>query len=185
VNNSFSLKRLFIAIPLSSNVNKALDEYCHQIASQHRNTRTRFTPATNRHLTLAFLGTLNQEQMSHAITVVQELQYPPFILELASISRFPDKHSRIITALPIASTSLHLLHHKVYESLEKKKFAKTMRPFLPHITLARIKNLDDDLPIAVHPRIKMNIAEVILYESLLMETGSIYTPVTRTTLKLP
>jgi RNA 2',3'-cyclic 3'-phosphodiesterase len=185
VDNSFSLRRLFIGIPLPPNVNKALDEYCHQIAKQHRNTRTRFTPTTNRHLTLAFLGTLNQEQTSHAIAVVQGLQHPPFMLELASISRFPDKHSRIITVLPIASNSLNLLHDKIYESLEKKNFEKAMWPFLPHITLARIKNLNDGLPIAIRPRIKMNIAEVILYESLLTETGSIYTPATRTTLELP
>lgn len=185
VDNNSSLKRLFIAIPLSSNVNKALDEYCHQIASQHRNTKARFTPVTNRHLTLAFLGILDQAQASHAVKIVQGLQHPPFILEFASISRFPDKYSRIITALPIASNSLHLLHRKIYGSLEKRKFAKAMRPFLPHISLARIKNLNDNRPIAISPRIKMNIEEVILYKSLLTETGSIYTPMTRITLRLP
>lgn len=171
-----SKKRLFIAIPLVPETNKALTAYCRKIAEQHPGLNPRFTPASKRHLTLSFLGALEQIQIDAAISVVRTFEHPGIRLQLSRIARFPDQQSRIITALPDDSVDLASLHSRLQESLEGNGFPALSRPFRPHISLTRIKSTKDDLPIQISPPIAMPVAEIILYESQLTDTGSCYIP---------
>lgn len=174
-------KRLFIAIPLPDPTNKALNPYCEQISAQHPQQKVRFTPMLKRHITLAFLGVLSEDQIKSVSTIVREFQHPPVTIQLNTISRFPDDQSNIITALPAPSDELHSLHgqlQRLFElnGIELKDFPKLSRPYRPHISLTRIKNLEDNLPITIEPPIDMLISNIFLYESQLTETGSLYIP---------
>lgn len=174
-----SPKRLFIALPLTPSTNRALDKYCREISTRHPSLKIRFTPTTKRHLTLAFLGSLNITQIQNAVTIVETLKHPVFTLELESISRFPEQQSRIIVALPKASKILRSLHNKLNSALKMQGLPTTDRPFRPHISLTRIKYMEHKLPLTLNPSIEMKVSEIILYESLLTDTGSIYTPIGR------
>lgn len=174
-----SSKRLFVAIPLPPSTNRALDKYCQQISIQHPLLKLRFTPTTKRHLTLAFLGSLNTAKIQNAVTIVETLKHPVFTIELESISRFPEQQSRIIVALPKDSDMLSSLHNKLHTRLNESGLPTQNRQFRPHISLTRIKKIDMDLPLMLNPPIEMKVSEIILYESLLTDTGSIYTPIQR------
>ena len=175
-------KRLFIALPIPSPSNRSLDKYCRQLGGQRQTAHIRYTPASNRHLTLVFLGQLNPTQKADAIEVVEKLQHPPVHLELAVITRFPDHQSRIITARPKPCSELDSLHQQLYQALEQKGFPCMTRPFRPHITLARMKYENKDLHITFPPPISMVASDVILYESQLTDSSSIYTPLVRSVL---
>ena len=169
-------KRLFIALPLQETTNQALDTYCHQIAKQYPDTKIRFTPTVKRHLTLSFLGALTNTQINDVTEIIKTFEYSAIQLQLTTICRFPDNESKIITALPKASSELESLHKKLQNALESKGFPELSRPFRPHISLTRIKNTDDQLPMLIEPPIAMPVSEIILYESQLTETGSCYIP---------
>jgi len=172
-----SPKRLFIGLPLTPSTNRALDKYCREISTQYPSLKIRFTPATKRHLTLAFLGSLNIAQIQNAVSIVETLKHSAFTLQLESISRFPEQQSRIIVALPKASKMLNSLHNKLHSALKTQGLPTTERPFRPHISLARIKYMENNLPLTLNPPVEMKVSEIILYESLLTDTGSIYTPI--------
>ena len=194
-------KRFFIAIPLSDLTNKALNPYCEHIATQHSKQRLlegqtdqkiRFTPESKRHMTLAFLGALNDDQIEAVRTILHKFKHPATTLKLTTISRFPDPQSKIITALPAPSNKLNSLHARLQQSLEQQltqqqfaknsSFLKLSRPYRPHISLTRIKNLEDDLPIAIEPPIDIQVSKIVLYESQITEAGSHYTPIETTDL---
>lgn len=174
--------RFFIAIPLAASTNKALNHYCEQIAAQHSQQKIRFTPTAKRHMTLAFLGTLTNNQIDTARAIVKGFKHSIVTLQLHSVSRFPDGQSKIITVLPAPSEALHSLHAQLQQLLELNGFPKLSRPYRPHISLTRIKNLEDNLPISIKPPIDMLISNIILYESQLTETGSRYIPIEKTKL---
>lgn len=185
--DNITLKRLFIAIPLPDSTNKALNPYCEQIASQHPQQKVRFTPMLKRHITLAFLGVLNEDQIKAVSAIIRGFQHPAITIQLSTISRFPDDQSKIITALPAPSDKLNSLYSQLrglfeLNGIELKGFPKLSRPYRPHISLTRIKNLDDNLPITIDPPIDMLISNIVLYESQLTETGSLYIPMETTEL---
>jgi 2'-5' RNA ligase len=160
---------------LPKETNKALTAYCQEIARQHPNTTIRFTPIPKRHLTLAFLGALDKQQENDVYAVVRRFEHPSLELQLATIARFPDPQSKIITAQPEASMELHSLQTRLQQRLEAKGFPALSRAFRPHITLTRIKDTRDELPITIQPPIALPVRQIVLYESLLTETGSHYT----------
>jgi len=175
-------KRLFIAIPLPDSANQLLNHYCEQIAAQYPQQKIRFTPMLKRHITLTFLGVLAEDQIKNVCTIVREFEHPAITIQLNTISRFPDAQSKIITALPAPSKALDSLHTQLQQVLELNGFPKLSRPYRPHISLTRIKNLEDNLPITIKPPIDMLISNIILYESQLTETGSLYVPMETTKL---
>ena len=140
-----------------------------------------------RHITLAFLGVLDEDQIKALSAIVRGFQHPPVTIRLDTISRFPDDQSKIITALPAPSDKLNSLHsqlQRLFElnGIELKGFPKLSPPYRPHISLTRIKSLDDDLPITIDPPIDMLISSIVLYESQLTDTGSCYIPMEKTEL---
>ncbi|MEH6469302.1 MAG: RNA 2',3'-cyclic phosphodiesterase [Porticoccus sp.] len=182
MSEHLSSKRLFIALPISPAANHSLDKYCQQLNEQNYSPKIRYTPANNRHLTLAFLGQLSSIQVADATEVVQRIQYPLFHLQLTEIRRFPDTQSRIITAVPEPSNQLRTLQDEIYHALQKKGFPSKTRPFRPHITLARMKYNREILSIKLKPPIEMMVSEVILYESQLAGTNNLYIPREKTVL---
>lgn len=170
-------QRFFIAIPLPISTNMALTTHCQQIEQWHPHSTIRFTPEEKRHLTLAFLGDLEQHQINDACTVIRTLSHSAITLQLTTISRFPDHKSKIITAIPAASEGLHSLQEKLQLSLEDKGFPPRARPFRPHISLTRIKDTNDLLPIQISPPVDFPVTKIVLYRSQLTGKDSHYSMV--------
>lgn len=164
-------RRLFIALPVPADTGNRLTPYCRSPSE------IRWIEATNRHLTLAFLGHRTEEQTLRAIEVVNGLETSPFELKLVSLQRFPDEQGRNIVATPAPCGPLEELQQQVASSLGDRGFTLKQRDFRPHITLGKI-NRGPWLSINLNPAITMPVESVTLFQTEFIANGIIYHPLT-------
>ncbi|MEZ5529922.1 MAG: RNA 2',3'-cyclic phosphodiesterase [Porticoccaceae bacterium] len=164
-------RRLFIALPVPAGSGKRLNPHCDS------SLEIRWIEATNRHLTLAFLGHRTEEQTIRAIEVVNGLVAPPFELQLVCLQRFPDERGRNIVAIPAPCEPLMELQQQVANLLTERGFTLKQRDFRPHITLGKF-NRGQWSSINLNPPITMSVASVTLFQTEFIPNGILYHPLT-------
>lgn len=126
------MPRLFVAADLPS----------HSIAElvrlQPAPTRgIRLTSQSQMHLTLHFLGDADVDQAKSAL---QSVAVPEFLITLQGVGQFPSFGGGLILWVGVQrSDPLVQLHAAVGEALTGIGFRPEVRPYAPHITLARCK----------------------------------------------
>ena len=130
--------RIFIAVNLPETVKKKLAEY----EENWPNLPIRWTKKENLHITLIFLGYLNDEELLEVINAAKEvsLKNKPFSINLNKIIYGPPKKipPRMVWVEGKESQELADLQKDLENSLFGGRESKA-RPFSPHITLGRIK----------------------------------------------
>lgn len=95
------------------------------------------------HLTLAFLGELNQHDLEQAMAATNAVAacYRSFSYRLAGLGMFgPARNPRVLWAgISEPSGVLKQVQHALTLALEQRALPVDTRPFSPHLTLARIK----------------------------------------------
>lgn len=133
--------RLFIAIRPPEEIIQEIINY------QRKNlnhSAFRLIEKENIHLTLIFLGYINEELISKIIEVCERIsrQYQPFSVNFSLFDYGPNqKFPRLIWLEGKAEKELLLLKENLENELLKNKisFKKEDRDFKAHITIARIK----------------------------------------------
>jgi 2'-5' RNA ligase len=177
-------KRLFIAITLPADFRVLLFETIKDLARQDLAIRP-IAPECI-HLTLKFLGTtdiLKLREIMAAINDTAEAFNSFSFTPGTIIGSFPDNIlSARILFVPVEDTAGHIADvFKVLEdNLAKIKIKKDERKFVPHITIARIReNLNIDTAVSVK-KISLNYvgsivcSKITLFESRLKPTGADY-----------
>ncbi len=137
--------------------------------------RGKKTEPENLHLTLKFLGEINDEKVEEVRKKLREIKFEKFETEIDSIGVFSEKFVRVVW--------LHLsncddLQKKIDEVL-KGLFDKEKR-FMSHLTIARIKYVEDkkkfikQLKKIEIPKINFIIDDFRLKESVLTSEGPAY-----------
>ena len=142
-----------------------------QLGSKARDIGIKWTPAANYHITLCFLGDVdetNLDEIIHAGTRAIT-KHHDFALKLKSVGAFPDrKKARVIWVGAQAKRELISLREELAN--EMKSFVEIDdREFRPHLTIGRMrsKRSVDDLisPMDNKDFGRVVAKEVILYES--------------------
>ncbi len=136
-------KRVFIAINLPENIKEELNKLlslCRKINSQ---PVIRYVKTKGIHLTLHFLGYLDEAQINQVRTVLKNLarNYNQTKLITGQIGAFPNlKQPRVIFLSSQEKEGDHLagLQKNLSSELEKIGIDVDYRPWYPHLTLARI-----------------------------------------------
>jgi 2'-5' RNA ligase len=135
------MTRTFIALEMNESLHNHLEEVIDRVAQGLRNARV-VNPA-GIHLTLAFLGELNDVQLTEAMqaTEIAAQQVSPFTYRLTRPGIFGSvSHPRVLwMGIDQPSGSLARLHRILNQELEQRGFEIDKRPFSPHLTLARFK----------------------------------------------
>lgn len=135
------MTRTFIALEMNESLHNHLEEVIDRVAQGLRNARV-VNPA-GIHLTLAFLGELNDAQLTEAMqaTEIAAQQVSPFTYRLTRLGIFGSvSHPRVLwMGIDEPSGSLARLHRILNQELEQRGFEIDKRPFSPHLTLARFK----------------------------------------------
>ena len=92
------------------------------------------------HLTLAFLGEVEEEQITLARDNARKVTHPPFELEAAGLGCFGKQESpKILWAGVPHEDELRELQHTLAQGLISEGFTLQNPSFKPHITLSRFR----------------------------------------------
>jgi len=179
------MKRIFIAIKVEPG--EALFKVVSSLKSGLINEGISWTRLDNIHITLAFLGDTEENMIKVISSKLKESCVGTGIFELniRGIGVFKNlSDPRVIWTGIEPSEKLTLLNTSIIYGLDESGFKIENRPFKPHLTLGRIKYLNDKPALirlmdkyhdAEIQRVPVN--EVIIYESILKPTGPIYKPI--------
>lgn len=140
------MTRTFIALDLSDDTRAALRRELRRLGSALPGVRCE-DPASL-HLTLAFLGELDDDALAATIALADEVasQTAPFHLALGSLGVFgPPTAPRVVWAGVAGETRrLFALQRRLADALAEQGFPREQRPYSPHLTLARLKRPLDE-----------------------------------------
>lgn len=171
------MARLFIAIELPDQVKQAL------IKLQTPVPGAKWVPLDQLHLTLAFLGEVDETTGGHLFPALSSVGVPPFTLHFSGVGCFPDRRRpRVLWVGLEKNPLLDSLAAQVRSAVLECGIPQEERPFSPHITLARLRQpaghevvhfLDQPL---THELPKVAVGEFILFQSRLTAAGALHTP---------
>jgi 2'-5' RNA ligase len=170
--------RLFVGIPLAAVV---VDELTRLTTRLHRaDDGLRWSMPESWHITLQFLGSSTRDQYECTLARLHEIHLAPVPIRLDAPGFF--ERAGVFFAGVHPSTALTALERHVVAATTLCGFTPEMRPYNPHITLARSKGKDGvrslrglKARLQAVPEFSTFIAnEFLLYESKPMPTGSVY-----------
>lgn len=177
--------RAFIALDVPYDVRSYLENIT-QILSKKEDD-VRWVKGNNQHLTLKFLGKVNEEEKGKIIDVLTKLaeNFPRINASLGKIDGFPKSRSARVIVVTLSSGIEEL--KKIFMTLEEELlslgFKREEREFTPHITLGRRKNPKPLKEIVQIEPLKFVMEDLVLYKSTLCPWGPIYEPIWKSKLK--
>lgn len=179
--------RTFIAIELEEEVKEYLFHI--QTETQKLCRRGNYTPKENFHLTLHFLGEVEEDDLEYLQEAIYETarRNRPFTLTLDKIGFFPRGNKGILWAGLEKSNPLQRLFSTLEKSLEQQGFARERKGLSPHITLGREVEpqrsfLDVQKGVKVEP-MRVSVRSISLMESMRKGPKLVYVPLYRIDLK--
>jgi 2'-5' RNA ligase len=166
--------RLFVAIPLPDEGIESLTSIFHGIPN------AKWKNEDQLHLTLQFIGEVDQRSYDHIRGALANIHFPSFPLEIHGIGHFASKKvPKILWAGVKSNDSLLDLQKEISKSL--KHFpSPDKKKFIPHITLAKLRNVNE-LSLAQYFQSNslfnfgpFPITEFNLYSSILTSEKAIY-----------
>jgi 2'-5' RNA ligase len=191
--------RAFLAVELSdslrTNLTKIHSELKQRLGREFsKNIRVSWVQPASLHLTVKFLGDINEQLVAPMQNAMQNVltQYRALEIPLDRLGVFPRlQQPRVLWVGPLNSwekgqdaAQLALLHGAIDNCCGTLNLAPDTRPLSPHLTLARIKQGERDFgqilarsgildkPIAVG---SLAVDAISLMKSELKPTGSVYT----------
>ena len=173
--------RAFIAIDFSKEVKKEILDVQKKVAG--RSSKANFTPEENFHLTLRFIGEVDEYGMESLAEAVQETgqRFKSFDMTLGNIGFFPRGDKSIVWLGIEKNKSLEILFANLEKNLMRQGFAKERQGLTPHITIGRevaLKTSYDKLKAEVDMQpINIKVDSITLMESVRKGPRLIYKPV--------
>ena len=132
--------RLFIAIKIPEEIK---DYFCGiQREIVDSKNKIRLVNKDNMHLTLKFLGEVQPNKVEILNKNLKEIAFKPFSVNLDAIGIFPSEdYIRVVWVGLKPEEPILELQKNIDENL--KKLFKKERDFKPHLTIARIKYIED------------------------------------------
>ncbi len=165
------MSRVFISI----NIPDEIKEKIKKIQEELPEFKGKRTELENLHLTLKFLGEIDEKKIAEVKEKLKEIKFKIFETEIDSIGIFSPKFIKIIW---LHLTNCEDLQKKIDDKLENL-FRKENR-FMGHLTIARVKHLRDKVKFLEElekikiEKIKFRMGKFYLMESKLTAEGPKY-----------
>jgi RNA 2',3'-cyclic 3'-phosphodiesterase len=183
------MKRTFIAVKVEPD--EKLLKMISSFKSVLKAESVKWTNQHNIHITLVFIGDTGEDKISGISKVMKDIceGYGEFELILKGSGVFKSiNDARVIWTGIEPCEKLDNLNKLIKNGLKTTGIRFEERPFKPHMTLGRIKQIKEvnnlkeliDKYSGVEIQ-KVPVNEVILYESILFQAGPVYTPLARFT----
>ena len=171
--------RIFIALEIPEKIKKEISKTQNQLKSS--GVQARLVKPNNTHLTLVFLGETAPNKVGEIEKILKEVstQISPVNLWLEKIDCFPSPAKAKIIYLSLKGElgKLNALALKIRKLLKKQKIKFDQKPFVPHLTLGRLKkpqNISGLLSKIKILRQEFFVHQLKLIQSTLTPQGPIY-----------
>ncbi len=167
--------RLFIAIEIPEEVKRILIDAQRKIVFPGKATNV-----SDFHLTLKFLGEVDEKKVNAVVSELSKISFSKFDVHLSGVGVFPDRNAARVMWVGIEP-------HKEIMELQSKVDGATRKlgfeldnNFHPHLTLSRIKFIDDKklflaaLDAAKIQEARFSVSSFKLIKSTLTSKGPIY-----------
>ena len=186
-------RRIFIAIDVSDSARAVCSAHIGLLRQNFPQVRVGWERPEKIHLTLKFLGSTSAGILKDLETRLSEIapHAPRFKLQLSNLGVFPSKsRPRILwIGLDDRSDAILRLQSQIEDICHRFGFEREKRAFRPHLTIGRIKEPQKAVELAdAHMKTKIEpvefeVGEIVIYESKLQPTGSVYSIVSTAKLK--
>lgn len=134
--------RLFVALDIPEAVCRSLGELIARIEPLCGGAR--WVRAEGMHITLKFIGEANEQKVDAIRARLAPIRSPgPVEMRFHGLGFFPnERRPRVVWCGMETSSNLSSLVGDIEHALESLGVAPETRPFVPHLTLARIKSND-------------------------------------------
>jgi 2'-5' RNA ligase len=181
------MKRIFIALKVEAG--ESFLRIISSLKSELSNESIKWTNPDNIHITLAFLGDTEDEKIKIIRAMLKVIceGFGKFELIIKGSGVFKSLiDPRVIWTGIEPSEKLMQLNDLIMNGLKDAGTKIEDRPFKPHLTLGRIKYLKDNSLLKTFMEKyqnadiqKIQVKEVILYESTLLQAGPVYEPISK------
>jgi len=171
--------RLFTALDLPS---RSLDALRSFRESADLPAGARWTPVDNHHITLRFIGEVDEDQAASIEKALAVVRTAPFEVTPVGLGVLPSRRKpRVLTVRIDPTEPLRTLYSALQNTLVTVGIDPENRTYRPHITLARLQDAQAERLYAAlrdldGPSLASFTAdEYILYESTLTPDGAVHT----------
>ncbi|MEM2175107.1 MAG: RNA 2',3'-cyclic phosphodiesterase [Candidatus Micrarchaeia archaeon] len=166
--------RCFIAIDIPEDLKEKINEFQSDLEKMFKN-KIKFVEKENLHITLKFLGEINEKELEKLKRILESIKFSPFKVRLKEIGFFPDeKFIRVIWIGGFSDGKLEEISKIINEKLKKENFYFDER-FSPHLTIGRVKEKIDITKINREIDFgEFTVKEIKLKKSTLTQEGPIY-----------
>lgn len=172
------MKRIFLALNLPLNIKQGI----FALYNQDKNPNIKWTNLDNLHITLKFIGGVEEGDLQKLKTfLTANLKIPSIDLKIQDTIFFPKYGPPKIIALQgilEQKTNQQINRFLKLLSLELKFIPLDQHQFTPHITIARVKKFINKIDFQFDYQNNCQINTVDLMESILTPTGPIYQIIT-------
>lgn len=186
-------RRLFIALDISDTARAECTRHIEELRRRHREVRVGWERPEKIHITIKFLGETSIEQLRSIEEGLAGIssRHGRFKLHLAETGVFPSSAAPRILWIGIddPTDSVPRIYAEVERLAAGTGFRPERRRFRLHATIGRIRKsvsagdvVKDHLGAQIEP-VAFEAANLVIYESKLQPTGSVYSVHLRTALR--
>jgi len=180
-------RRIFIAIDISEEARAAVADYIDKFIIDFPRVKMSWERPEKLHFTVRFLGDIDEKQLEEVCDVSQAVAntIKPFSVRIVETGVFPHyKSAKVLWLGPKqGSDEMTAIKAEIDAGLDLIGIEPEKRKFHPHLTIARIRDLEKSRTLVrVHRQrqfepIAFTATGITVYESKLERTGSEYFPV--------
>jgi RNA 2',3'-cyclic 3'-phosphodiesterase len=169
--------RTFVALELSKDIRDQLASA--QDTIRGCKARLTFVDPENIHITLKFLGEVDEKRLQNVMNALRSITFSPFTVKAGAVTVNSPKNPRTVWCAIDDSGKGDQILSRIESALGPLGFESEKRRFTPHATLARVKSSDPSLLSALN-NLKTEtygsctISGLTLKKSLLLPHGPVY-----------
>ena len=177
-------KRIFVAVDISEDARRKVSVYIADLKNKFPNVKIGWDRPEKLHLTLKFLGDSDENQLEQLKIICEQIagQILNLKLQISETGVFPLPRNARILWLGVNGNveELQKINAILETECEKIGFKKEKRIYKPHLTIGRIREPHKAKKLAqTHLEnefepVGFEVSDIVIYESKLQPTGSIY-----------
>ena len=183
------LYRIFAAIELSTGIRNRIQQHIEQLRAAVPDCQPSWSRVESMHLTVKFFGDVEQSKIAQIADAASRSvkNFSSFQILIHGTGVFPKPSQPRVIWIGVEDPTKQLLRLQSEFEVEcaREGFTKEVRPFRPHLTIARIRKPEGARKLAEvnnnlgFETMNLEIKELVVFRSELSSKGSKYTALSR------